>query len=91
MSNVKSETGGQQSRTATLGIDPSLLKAEISFWQEMIKLRDTTMTHESVERMEQALALAQTKLENSLSIAKPSQKPSGLRIGNVHFIKSRHD
>ena len=40
----------------------SLLKSEISFWQELIRHPSSTMTEESMERMNQALALAQTKL-----------------------------
>ena len=38
------------------------LTAEIEFWREMISHRSLTAPPESVERMQQALALAERKL-----------------------------
>jgi len=71
------------------GVDDSLLQAEISFWQEMIKFRDDTMTDESLERMQQALALAQCKLKNSLISSQSSRLSHSSQSGNVIFINGR--
>ena len=39
-----------------------LLITEIEFWREMIDLRHRTASPDSIERMQQALALAELKL-----------------------------
>ena len=68
-------------------VDQSLLEAEISFWQEMIKFCDPSITDESLERMQQALALAQTKLNHQLSSHKSERKSGECPGSNVYFIK----
>jgi len=39
-----------------------LLRAEIGFWREMLEVADCTVPAESIERMQQALALAECRL-----------------------------
>jgi len=41
---------------------PELLQFEIEFWREMIATSKSSQTQESLERMRQALSLAETKL-----------------------------
>lgn len=78
----------QQDSTATGKIDCSLLEAEISFWQEMIKFRDASMTDESLERMQQALALARVRLTEATEIN--SSQVNGA-TGNVYFMNGRRN
>jgi hypothetical protein len=40
----------------------TLLRAEIGVWREMLEVADCTVPAESVERMQQALALAECRL-----------------------------
>jgi len=44
------------------GIKESLLRSEICFWKDMIASCDPAQALESLERMEQALALAESRL-----------------------------
>ena len=39
-----------------------LLRAEIGFWRELLEVADCTVPAESIERMQQALALAECRL-----------------------------
>jgi len=87
MSRTKSNTGGRRTHAATPGVDPALLQVEISFWQELIKLRGATASDESLERMEQALALAQSKL-NSLLLTDRATRNTPQNSGeNVYPIR----
>ena len=44
------------------GINEALLRAEINFWKEMISACNPSHAREPLERMEQALALAEWRL-----------------------------
>jgi hypothetical protein len=44
--------------------EEALLHSEIEFWQEVIATCPVTQSSECIERMRQALALAQSRLEN---------------------------
>jgi hypothetical protein len=46
-------------------LDKQLLEVEIDFWQEMIDLRQATATPDCLERMQQALALAEIKMRKN--------------------------
>lgn len=72
-------------------VDLSLVKAEISFWQEMIKFRDASMTDESLERMQQALALAQTRLIQHTKVSPSTPGPNNHSNGNVYFINAHRN
>jgi hypothetical protein len=89
MSSVKGNIVGRPMCTVTDGMDSSLLIAEISFWQEMIKFRSATTTVESLERMQQALALAQSKLKNFSIPDQTAGSTEGLPAGNVYFLERR--
>jgi len=82
MSNGKESIGGRGLRIEIPGVTPDLLRSEIGFWQEMIRLRGERVSEESLERMHQALALAQCRLRQCENSASPGQKAN-----NVYFIK----
>ena len=42
----------------------TLLRYEIGFWRELLSIEDSTAPTESVERMRQALALAERRLQD---------------------------
>ena len=50
-----------------MALDEEMLNTEIDFWQDMIELRRNTASPESLERMQQALALVERKLAKSSS------------------------
>jgi hypothetical protein len=52
----------QDSTGCVNGVNAALLRSEISFWKEMIAGCDSTHSLESRERMQQALALAESRL-----------------------------
>ncbi len=52
----------QDSLQHTNGINEALLRSEISFWDDMITGCDLAHPLESLERMQQALALAESRL-----------------------------
>ena len=53
---------GQHSFQPTQGLNESLLRSEISFWKELIDTCDSLQPTDSLERMRQALALAELHL-----------------------------
>lgn len=89
MGIIKDNTGVRRTHTATHGIDPSLLETEISFWQEMIKFRSATVTNETLERMQQALELAQCKLENFNVSDEAVEHAQDQPAANVYLISTR--
>jgi hypothetical protein len=47
------------------GVNEALIRSEIRFWRDLIEsLNDETRTRDSMERMHQALALAEFRLES---------------------------
>jgi len=52
----------QHSFQPTRGLNEALLRSEISFWKELIHTCDTSQAPDSLERMQQALALAELHL-----------------------------
>jgi hypothetical protein len=87
MSSTSKNSGRRQACPETVGVTPGLLRAEISFWHEMIRLRGETMSDASLERMHQALALAQCKLAQSEGFASPLETSPQQPADNVCFIK----
>ncbi len=83
----------QDSRRYTSGINEALLRSEICFWQDMIAGCDPTHPLESLERMQQALTLAKSRLL-TLLIDYPHEYASDIlknRPSNVHSILSRSE
>ena len=60
----------------------AMLRAEISFWREMIESCDRTESIESVERMKHARALAEFRLAQ-LSTSRPG-RTSSRRNNPIH-------
>jgi hypothetical protein len=53
---------GQNYFQPTRGLNVTLLRSEISFWKELIDTCDSSQSPDSLERMHQALALAELHL-----------------------------
>jgi hypothetical protein len=53
---------GQNCFQPTRGLNVALLRSEISFWKELIDTCDSAQSPDSLERMHQALALAELHL-----------------------------
>ena len=68
------------------GINKALLCSEIGFWQEMLDSADASMTEEALERMEQALALAQSRLKSLSERFRPAPAKRSPTHGNVYCI-----
>ena len=61
---------GQHSFQPTPGLNEALLRSEISFWKELINTCDSSQPIDSLERMRQALALAELHLSTLSSTYK---------------------
>jgi hypothetical protein len=71
-----------------MGTSEALLRSEISFWQELITSCDGTQAPETLERMHQALALAQRRLERLFG-GYQRARTSGREIpDNVYRLRS---
>lgn len=87
MNNVEANREPTSSGSALRGVDQEMLKSEISFWQEMIRFRDITTTDETLERMQQALALAQSRLKTQENNSRSLHDSAHNTSSNVFFIK----
>jgi hypothetical protein len=65
-------------------IKSALLRSEISFWRELIDSCPKSHCPESLERMRQALALAESKLAGGLNA-------SCIRSANVYHINRKRE
>lgn len=77
------------SRDPLHGISAALLRSEIGFWQDLIESSEGPLASDAMERMEQALALAQSRLQRLLW---NSQQPAAnvkLLHSNVYSITGR--
>jgi hypothetical protein len=88
MNTANSTDDGQGSRGPLYGINAALLRSEIGFWQEMIDSSDKPLSPDALERMEQALALAKSRLESLASKYRQAPGKSKQSHGNVYCIKS---
>jgi len=68
------------------GIHEALLRSEIGFWREMIDSCDETQTPDSLERMHQALALAESRLNSLFGHCRPSGRIVPKRPDNVYYL-----
>jgi hypothetical protein len=98
-SGTKNNENQDTLRLAT-GTNEALLRSEISFWNDMIAGCDPAHPVESLERMQQALALAESRLDtlfrdyqhaySSDNLNKlPSNVYSISRSGTAHARKSK--
>ena len=78
----------QISSDPLFGINEALLHSEIGFWQEMIDSSDESMAPDQLERMQQALALAQSRLAGLFRHYRQARDRTGHPSNNVYCIKS---
>lgn len=71
------------------GINEALLQSEIEFWREMIDSCELIQTAESLERMSQAMALAETKLSNLFETYRKTGRAGARRSSNVYSLDDR--
>lgn len=71
-----------------MGTNEALLRSEISFWQELITSCDGTQAPEALERMHQALALAQCRLERLFGGYQEAVRAGRQKPDNVYRFRS---
>jgi len=71
--------------TAT-GANEALLRSEIGFWREMIDSCGDTQPEESVERMHQALKLAEGRLTHLFKFYQQASGNDPDRPSNVYYL-----
>jgi hypothetical protein len=69
--NTRLTTNAEQQVSPGLDCE-ALLQSEIEFWQEVIAACPVTQSAESLERMHQALALAETRLARVSETSAPA-------------------
>ncbi len=67
----------------------ALLRSEIGFWKDMIDSDKPAYAPATIERMEQALALAELRLTELLGKYQQKRRKNEPAPGNVYFI-GRH-
>jgi hypothetical protein len=67
----------------------ALLRSEIGFWRELIDSCADSEPHETVERMQHALALAETRLAGLFEDHQRSGRNRADRSGNVYRLIDR--
>ncbi len=55
------------------GINESLLKSEVTFWRQLLQACDDTTPLASIERMKYALALAECRLSDLVTLRAPGK------------------
>jgi hypothetical protein len=66
--------------TAGVHLNETMLRSEVAFWQEMIGCRSDAMPADAVERMHQALALAESRLIRLYQDFSDSSSPKVLQL-----------
>ena len=77
------------SRDPLQGISAALLRSEIGFWQELIDASESPLAPDALERMEQALALAESRLKRLFQNSQPPVANVNFSHSNVYNIRSR--
>jgi hypothetical protein len=67
----------------------ALLRSEIGFWRELIDTCEGSQPTESLERMQQALALAESRLMTLFDIHRQADAPGADRPSNVFQLATR--
>ena len=73
------------------GINEALLRSEIAFWSEMIESCDKTQTADALERMHQAMALAELRLSGLFDTYRQSGRAGLKRPSNVYRLDDRRN
>jgi len=87
METTNTTDDSQHTRDPLYGINETLLRSEIGFWQEMIDSDDESLAPDALERMQQALALAQSRLKSLFRNYQRAARNNGHSHGNVYRIK----
>lgn len=87
MNTLNSTDDESVNRDPLYGISAALLRSEIGFWQDLIDSSAEPLAPEALERMEQALALAELKLKRMVQNSQPSAAKSGYKNSNVYSIR----
>ena len=74
---------------AGTGANEALLRSEIGFWREMIDSCADTQPEASVERMHQALELAEGRLMRLFENYKRASGNDSDRLSNVYYLVDR--
>lgn len=84
MTDINTTDESQDSGHALNGTTEALLRSEIGFWKELIVCSNQPASSTSIERMKQALALAESRLADLLSHphyrTRNSRAPSSLAL-----------
>lgn len=82
--SVRSEPVGTE-----YGINEALLRSEIGFWRELIDSCGASQPTESVERMRQALALAESRLAGLFETYRQTGRAGLEPPSNVYHLDER--
>lgn len=74
---------------AGTGANEALLRSEIGFWRELIDSCGDTQPEDSVERMHQALKLAEGRLMRLFEIYQQASGNDPDRPSNVYYLVDR--
>jgi hypothetical protein len=86
MEPTDSNIDGGQVYPLQYGTNEALLRSEIGFWREMIACSDDSQPPEYLERMQHALALAETRLLDLFTRYRDARATGGLRPDNVYYL-----
>ena len=81
------ETGSPsaQPEVGAEGLYETMLQTEINFWRDLIECSEEAQTPECLERMQQAMALAQSRLQGLCDSRAAPLDPGGAdRMQQVH-------
>ena len=68
-------------------LNEPMLRAEIGFWKELIESCDASQPPDSIERMHQALALAESRLAALFQARKEDCQDGNAHSGNVFYLE----
>jgi hypothetical protein len=74
------------STTGEVGPNEALLRSEIGFWRELIESCGEAQPRDSVERMRQALALAETRLMHLFELHRQTGGAGPNHLSNVYHL-----
>ena len=86
MSSTDLTEDGQGQCDRAYRTNRDLLRSEIRFWQELIHSNDESITSATNERMEHALALAESRLADLCSRFDEELNQGRVEHDNVYFI-----
>ncbi len=72
--------------TTRVGTNEALLRSEIGFWRELIDSCSATQDADSLERMQQALALAESRLCSLFAKHHESENGDSRRSAKVYYL-----